>query len=119
MPITLTTVVRVRQRLQLETWESNDTAITQFITDGEAIIQNYLASLPVSGDDNFDLAGLFATDYAAFLTGLSRPPSQNKDIAKQRAADARSLKIQADEHLEKLQASVSVAPMPRSTTEDY
>lgn len=116
MAISLTTVVRVRQRLQLETWESNTISITQFIEDAEAMIKNYLGSLPASGDDNFDFAGAITTDQAAVWLGISLPTRIEKDIAKQRAANIQTLKKLVDENLIKLQTQQITTPLPRSST---
>lgn len=117
MPITLTTIARVRQRLQLETWESTDTAITQFIEDAEATIKNYLGTLPVSGDDNFELAGAIATGFAAHDTGLSLPILKDNDAAKLRAANIKTIKANANVELARLLTHPRPSiPLPRSTT---
>jgi hypothetical protein len=116
MAITLTTLARVRQRLQLETWESTDTAITQFIEDAEATITNYLGSLPVSGDSQFDLAGSIATDFAAYYTGISLPTLTDRDAEKARADHCRSFKTTADAELARLLTAPATTPLPKSTT---
>lgn len=99
MAITLTTIVRVRQRLQLETWESDDIAITQFITDAEAMIANYLGTLPVTGDANFALVESIATDFAAYYTGISMPALIDMDAQKARGQNIREFKKTADADL--------------------
>ena len=117
MTITLTTIPRVRQRLQLDTWESTDTAITQFVTDAEATIANYLGTLPASGDDNFALAGSIATDFAAFYTGISLPALSDTDAQKVRSASIRTIKAIADTDLARLlHPPVAAVPLPKSTT---
>lgn len=116
MAVTLTTLARVRQRLELETWESTDAAITQFITDAENTIANYLGALPVSGDSNFDQAGTIATDMAAYYTGISIPPPIDPEEAKLRQDKIREFKATADENLAKLLATPSAIPLPKSTT---
>lgn len=117
MAITLTTLARVRQRLQLETWESTDTAITQFIEDAEAIITNAIGTLPVPGDDNFAAAGSVATDMAAYRTGISLPSLEDKDAEKARLTHIKTLKATADTDLAALIPTKTV-PMPRSTTSE-
>ena len=116
MAITLTTIARVRQRLQLETWESNDTAITQFITDAEAMIANYMGSLPVAGDTDFALAESICTDYAAFYTGISIPALTDNAAQKIRLDATRSIKANADSDIVKLLNTPSSVALPRSTT---
>jgi len=116
MAITLTTIARVRQRLQLETWESTDTAITQFITDAEAIIANYMGALPISGGANFALAESIATDLAAYYTGRSIPTPRDPIEAKQRAENIADSKKNADADLAKLLNAPASVAMPRSTT---
>lgn len=116
MPITLTTTVRVRQRLQLEEWESSNTSITQFITDAEAQIANYVGSLPVSGETDFALAGSIATDLAAYYTGISLPALQDEDAEKARLVHIRNFKENADRDLKRLISPPATVPMPRSTT---
>jgi hypothetical protein len=105
MAITLTTVPRVRQRLQLELWESNDTAITQFITDAEGQISDYIGSLPAAGDTNFALAGSIATDLAAYYTGISLPALKDPDAEKARLSHIRNFKESADRALQKTAAT--------------
>ncbi len=116
MVISLTTAARVRQRLSLETWESTDTAITQFITDAEAQITNYVGSLPVSGETDFALAGSIATDLAAYYTGISLPSLKDKDAEKARLAHIRNFKENADRDLKRLISPPATVPLPRSTT---
>jgi len=106
MAITLTTVARVRQRMKLEDWESTDTAITQFITDAEATIKNYLGALPVSGDGDFDLAGSIATDFAAYYTGISIASTKNIS----------EFKANADKELARLLKTPATVALPKSTT---
>ena len=117
MTITLTTLARVRQRLQLETWDSTDTAITQFIEDAEAIITNAIGSLPASGDDNFAAAGSVATDMAAYRTGISLPALEDADAEKERLKRVKEFKTTADADLAALIPAATV-PMPRSTTSE-
>jgi hypothetical protein len=102
MAITLSTIIRVRQRLQLETWESTDTAITQFITDAEAQISNFIGSLPVSGDTDFALAESIATDLAAYYTGISLPALKDENAEKARLAHIKEFKDAADRDLKRL-----------------
>lgn len=116
MAITLTTVARVRQRLQLETWESTDTAITQFVEDAEAVIKNTLGSIPAAADSNFAHAGTIATDLAAFYTGISLPALQDDDAEKARQRHIREFKATADAELLKLRTPPAIVPLPRSTT---
>lgn len=116
MAITLTTTARVRQRLQLESWESTDTAITQFITDAEAIIANYMGTLPVSGGTDFALAESIATDLAAYYTGRSIPTPRDPVEAKARAEAIADSKASADRDLEKLLNVPASVPLPKSTT---
>ncbi len=115
MAVSLTTLTRVRQRLQLETWESTDIAITQFITDAEALITNAIGSLPVSGDANFAAAGSVATDMAAYRTGISLPALDDAEAEKERLNRTETLKTTADADLAALIPAATV-PMPRSTT---
>ena len=116
MAISLTTVARVRQRLQLETWESTDTAITQFITDAEAIITNYMGALPESGDDDFALAQSIATDLAAYYTGRSLPTPRDPIEAKMRSEIVADSKASADRDLQRLLSAPASIPLPKSTT---
>jgi catalase (peroxidase I) len=116
MAITLTTAVRVRQRLELKTWESTDAAITQFIEDVEATISNYLGTLPVSGDDKFDLAGSIATDHAAYYTGISLPTPFNAEEARARRDHILEIKKTGDDNLAKLLHAPSAIALPKSTT---
>ena len=88
-----------------DSWESSDTAITQFITDAEAQIENYLGSLPVSGDDEFALAGSIATDFATYYTGISLPALQDREAEITRRQYIRNLKENADKDLARLLAS--------------
>lgn len=116
MAITLTTVARVRQRLQLGTWESTDTAITQFITDAEAIIANYMGALPVSGSKDFALAESIATDLAAYYTGRAIQTPKDPLEAKARAEAIADSKASANQDLQKLLSTPAAVPLPRSTT---
>jgi len=116
MAITLTTLARVRQRLQLETWESTDLAITQFIEDSEAIIANYMGALPTAGGANFALAESIATDLAAYYTGRSIPTPRDPIEAKARAEAIADSKQNADKDLAKLLNAPASVPLPRSTT---
>lgn len=63
----LTTATRVRQRLGLESWQGDGTAITQFIADGEVIIKGSSGQTYVAADDDYDLASTVCTDIAAQL----------------------------------------------------
>ena len=116
MAISLTTIARVRQRLQLESWESDDTAINQFIIDAEAIISNYMGALPTSGDPDFALAESIATDLAAYYTGRSIPTPRDPLEAKARAEAVADSKASADRDLEKLLHAPASIPLPKSTT---
>jgi len=116
MTITLTTIARVRQRLQLESWESNDTAITQFIEDAEATISNCLGALPVSGDNKFNLAGSIATDMAAHYVGISLPTPFNAEEAKARQEHIADIKQTGDDNLSKLLAYPSTIALPISSS---
>lgn len=116
MAITLTTIARVRQRLQLESWESTDTAITQFITDAESIIANYMGTLPASGDPDFALAESIATDLASYYTGRSLPTPRDPLEAKARSEAIRDSKETADKDLAKLLHAPASVPLPKSTT---
>jgi hypothetical protein len=116
MAITLTTITRVRQRLQLEPWESTDEAITQFITDTEATISNYFGSMPISGQANFNLAASIATDLAAYYTGISLPALKEKDAEKTRGEHIREFKARADAELARLLTAPATIPLPKSTT---
>jgi len=114
--VTLTTVARVRQRLQLEDWEGATAAITQFIEDAEAVIINALGSLPAAADTNFGHAGTIATDIAAFYTGISLPPLKDEEAQKARQKYIREFKATADAELLKLRTPPATVPLPRSTT---
>ncbi|MBW2259110.1 MAG: hypothetical protein JRF18_01470 [Deltaproteobacteria bacterium] len=116
MAISLTTVARVRQRLNLETWESTDADITQFITDSEAIVANYMGALPVAGGTDFALAESIATDLATYYTGRAIPTPRDAAEASARAQVIRDSKSGADRDLAKLLNVPASVPLPRSTT---
>lgn len=80
----LTTAARVRQRLGIPAWEGDDTAITQFITDGEATIYTATGHTYVAADDDYALAQSVCTNIAAqsLLLALINPPDSKPDPEK-------------------------------------
>ena len=79
----LTTAARVRQLLGLESWEGDDTAITQFISDGEIIIEGSSGQVYTATDDDYNLAAIVCTEIAAqlLLPGLIKNEPNAEKVA--------------------------------------
>lgn len=112
----LTTVAKIRQRLHLESWEGDDTAMTQAITDADAMIKNYIGSLPAAGADDYNLAVAISTDYAAFYTALVSPEVFYELDAKVRKEKTDAIKETADINLKQLLTKPNAVLLARSTT---
>lgn len=80
----LTTKARVRQRLGVPSWEGDDTAIDQFISDAEATIYVATGHTYVAADDDYALAESVCTNIAAqsLLLALINPPESKPDPEK-------------------------------------
>jgi len=112
----LTTVAKIRQRLHLESWEGDDTAMGQAITDADAMIQNYIGTLPAVGDADYNLASSISTDYAAFYTALISPEVFYELDPKTRKAKIDEIRGIADLNLKQLLTKPNTVLIALSTT---
>ncbi|MDA3832967.1 MAG: hypothetical protein PF495_06180 [Spirochaetales bacterium] len=112
----LTTPARVRQRLDIQSWESSDAIINQYFTDTDASIKNFIGTLPTSGDDDYALASSVCTDLAAFYTGISLPQPFDKEEAKSRKQKIDAIKSAADVNLAQLLKKPHAVLLARTTT---
>ena len=82
--MSLSTPIQVRQRLSLDNWEGNDKAITQFITDAEAILASFAGHEFTAADSDYKLAVSICTNLAAeqLLIALINPPDSKPDPQK-------------------------------------
>lgn len=112
----LTTVAKIRNRLHLESWEGDDTAIGEAIADAESMIKNYLGTIPGAADADYTLAASVCTDYAAFYTALITPEVFYELDSGVRKKKIDSIKELADLNLKQLLTKPNTIVVARSTT---
>ncbi len=114
--MSITSVAKVRARLDIASWEIEDSVVEQFIIDAEATIKNFLGVLPEQGEADYNLASSGCTDLAAFYTGISLPQPFTANEAKSRKEKIDRIKKTADENLSSLLNKPHTVLYPRSTT---
>lgn len=113
--MTLTTAAKVRTRLNIEIFQASDATIGDFISNADGLIKYILGSLPVSGDDDYELAVSTSTGIAAYYTAMQLPYPEDEEEAKAWSDKLKHMRSITDGNLDTLSDTHTV-PVAKSTT---
>lgn len=113
----LTTALKVRNRLNIETFQASDAMIAEFIADADGLIRHSLGYIPTASDDKYSLAVSTSTGLAAYYTAMQLPYPEDVGEAKVWMKKVEHHRMVADRNLKTMGKSISQIPVAKSTTE--